>query len=66
MSIGIWQIAIAALVIALLFGSHRLPALAAEAAKGLKSLRREVARGLAGRKAEADAPFDEGETGRKR
>jgi TatA/E family protein of Tat protein translocase len=63
MGIGIWQIVIAGLVIALLFGSHRLPALAAEAARGLKSLKREAA------KAEppsADAPFDEREANPKR
>lgn len=65
MSIGIWQIALVGLVLALLFGSHKIPALAAEAAKGLKSLKREVA----GAKTEvesADAPFDEGEAGPKR
>lgn len=63
MSIGIWQIVIAGLVIALLFGSHRIPALAAEAAKGLKSLKREVAEA---KESTADAPFDEGEAGPKR
>jgi TatA/E family protein of Tat protein translocase len=63
MTIGIWQIVIAGLVLALLFGSHRIPALAAEAAKGLKSLRRQ----LAHTKTEsADAPFDEGDAGAKR
>lgn len=63
MSIGIWQIVIAGLVIALLFGSHRIPALAAEAAKGLKSLKREVAEA---KENTADAPFDEGEAGPQR
>lgn len=63
MSIGIWQIVIAGLVIALLFGSHRIPALAAEAAKGLKSLKREVAKA---KESTADAPFDEGEAGPQR
>ncbi|GIX11135.1 twin-arginine translocase TatA/TatE family subunit [Elioraea sp.] len=63
MSIGIWQIVIAGLVIALLFGSHKIPALAAEAAKGLKSLKREAA---AARVGSADAPFDENESDRKR
>ncbi len=63
MSIGIWQIVIVGLVLALLFGSHRIPALAAEAAKGLRSLKREVTKA---RTDSADAPFDEGEANPKR
>lgn len=63
MSIGIWQIVVVGLVLALLFGSHKIPALAAEAAKGLKSLKREVAQA---KTETADAPFDEGEADRKR
>jgi TatA/E family protein of Tat protein translocase len=63
MTIGIWQIVIAALVIALLFGSHKIPALAAEAAKGLKSLKREATKA---RSEAADAPFEEGEVNPKR
>jgi TatA/E family protein of Tat protein translocase len=63
MSIGIWQIVIAGLVIALLFGSHKLPALAADAAKGLKGLKREVTQAKTDT---ADAPFDEGEANPKR
>ncbi|WP_439580444.1 Sec-independent protein translocase subunit TatA/TatB [Elioraea sp.] len=63
MSIGIWQIVIAGLVLALLFGSHKIPALAAEAAKGLKSLKREVADA---KTESADAPFNEGDAEPKR
>jgi sec-independent protein translocase protein TatA len=65
MSIGIWQIVLVGLVLALLFGSHKIPALAAEAAKGLKSLKREVAKAKTPDDS-ADAPFDEGEADRKR
>jgi sec-independent protein translocase protein TatA len=63
MSIGIWQVVIVGLVLALLFGSSRIPSLAAEAAKGIKSLKREVADAKADT---LDAPFDEGETTPKR
>lgn len=63
MTIGIWQIVIVGLVLALLFGSHKIPALAAEAAKGLKSLKREVAEAKSDT---ADAPFNEGEAEPKR
>lgn len=63
MSIGIWQVVIVGLVLALLFGSSRIPSLAAEAAKGIKSLKREVADAKADT---LDAPFDEGEATPKR
>lgn len=63
MVIGIWQIVLIGLVIALLFGSHRIPALAAEAARGLRGLKRDLSGERAG---SLDAPFDEGETDPKR
>jgi len=63
MSIGIWQIALVALVLLLLFGSRKLPALGAELGRGLRDLRGHLA-AKRERPAE-DAPFEEPEPGRK-
>jgi TatA/E family protein of Tat protein translocase len=56
MSIGIWQIALVGLVLALLFGSRKLPALGADLAKGIKDLRHQFAAKPA---PVEDAPFEE-------
>jgi sec-independent protein translocase protein TatA len=63
MSIGIWQIVLVALVLLLLFGSRKLPALGAELGRGLRDLRGHLA---AKRTAAAeDAPFDEPSPGER-
>lgn len=54
MTIGLWQVLLVGLVLALLFGSRHLPALAADAARGLKAARRQVAA-----RPTADEPFDD-------
>lgn len=61
MTIGLWQILLVGLVVAALFGSRHIPALAAEAGRGLASLRRQFAG-----KASADEPFDEAAADRTR
>lgn len=63
MSIGIWQIALLGLVIALLFGSNRLPALGAELGRGIRDLRDHMAAKAAA--PTEDAPFEEPVPGRK-
>lgn len=62
MSIGIWQVALVALVLLLLFGSRKLPALGAELGRGIRELRGHFA---ARREASEDAPFEEPEPGQK-
>jgi len=54
MAIGLWELLLVGLFVAALFGSRHIPTLAAEAGRGLASLRRQ----LSG-KASADEPFDE-------
>jgi sec-independent protein translocase protein TatA len=63
MSIGIWQIAILGLVVLLLFGSRKLPALGADLGRGLRDLRGHLsARSAAPAE---DAPFEEPAAGAK-
>ncbi len=54
MTIGFWQVLLVGLVLALLFGSRHIPALAADAARGLKAARRQLTGRL-----QADEPFDD-------
>lgn len=61
MSIGIWQIAIVGLVLALLFGSRKLPVLGAELGRGIRDLRGHLSQKPA--PASEDAPFEEPQPG---
>jgi len=63
MSIGIWQIAILGLVVALLFSSRRLPALGADLGRGLSDLRAHLSAKPAA--PAEDAPFEEPAAGAK-
>lgn len=63
MSIGIWQIALLGLVVLLLFGSRKLPALGADLGRGIRDLRGMVAARNA--PPGEDAPFDEPAAGAK-
>lgn len=57
MSIGIWQIALVGLVLALLFGSRKLPALGAELGRGIRDLRGHLTQKQMA--SEEDAPFED-------
>jgi sec-independent protein translocase protein TatA len=60
MSIGVWQIALLGVVVLLLFGSRKLPALGADLANGIKDFRRSVSSQFAAKPAVGeDAPFED-------
>ncbi|WP_291297513.1 twin-arginine translocase TatA/TatE family subunit [Elioraea sp.] len=60
MSIGVWQIALLGVVVLLLFGSRKLPALGADLANGIKDFRKVVGAQFATKPAVGeDAPFED-------
>jgi sec-independent protein translocase protein TatA len=63
MTIGIWQIALLGLVVLLLFGSRKLPALGADLGRGLRDLKTHFSPKPAA--AVEDAPFEEPSAGAK-
>ncbi|MCU0986430.1 MAG: twin-arginine translocase TatA/TatE family subunit [Acetobacteraceae bacterium] len=63
MSIGITEIAILGVVLALLFGSRKLPALGADLGRGLRDLRAHLSPKPAA--PAEDAPFEEPAAGAK-
>jgi TatA/E family protein of Tat protein translocase len=63
MSIGVWQIAILGLVVLLLFGGRKLPALGAELGRGIRDLRGHLSAKPAA--PVEDAPFEEPAAGTK-